>query len=261
VLVNGRFARVTSATSTRTHVIVPDGVTTGPVVVDGIGCGTFTSNATCTPDTTTFSIMPAPTDGAYDLGEQLQFAVDGVPACTYTWLFGDGATGAGSHTHHAFAAPGAYTAILTARSSLLGTSHDVPGPLVVLPRCTAGPAAAVGSFVGMFATYDLMLTGSCSQMIAAGVKRVVLDAGSGTMITDFEAHSPTACSLPASGQIACGIKPSGRVCTLIATMPALMPLDTVHVDFQDAGGHTIASANPVTAASSAKACPIGNSPP
>jgi uncharacterized repeat protein (TIGR01451 family) len=261
VLVNGRFATVGSATATSLGVTVPDGTSTGPVVVNGARCGTFTTDAVCTPDTTTFSIAPGPVAGAYDPGQVLAFTVDGVPACTYDWRFGDGGVASGSHVRHAYGAPGTFPVTLTARSSQLGTGHEVAGSVVVEARCATGPIVSTGSFTGVYGTYDVMITGACGAVIAAGATSLMARLGAGTMLTAWEAHAPAACTFPAAGVFGCPLKPSGRVCMLMATSPMLNAGTTVGLDFVDRTGMVVATRDVTTAASSAPACPIGDNPP
>jgi len=71
-----------------------------------------------------------------DVGIPLQgtaSALGGLPPFTFTWAFGDGATGTGASVSHVYASPGDYVATAQVRDAT-GASANASSAIVVVPR-------------------------------------------------------------------------------------------------------------------------------
>ncbi|MBA3469319.1 MAG: PKD domain-containing protein [Herpetosiphonaceae bacterium] len=101
--------------------------------------------------------LAASNDGPTALGSAtaLSASVTGGTDITYTWNFGDSVTGSGANPTHTYAAPGSYTATVTATNTLgsatASTTVLVAAPIAGLAASNDGPTA-LGSATALSAS-------------------------------------------------------------------------------------------------------------
>ena len=104
------------------------------------------------------TVMPAAVQLRAAPGTNVSFdavASGGSGGFTYAWSFGDGASGSGANTTHAYTAPGNFTANVTATDSVGGTASATVRVAIARLVATASPSAtsvAVGTNVSFTAT-------------------------------------------------------------------------------------------------------------
>lgn len=87
---------------------------------------------------------PSPADVGVPVGFHVVDPGTGTPPLSYSWEFGDGSSGVGRNLSHAFAAPGAFVAMVWVNDSL-GNSSNATVPLTVnaYPNVTAAAAPSL----------------------------------------------------------------------------------------------------------------------
>jgi len=137
-----------------------------------LSVGTFTATVTATNGAgdavaqTLVDVLPNPilglaatSDSPTQLLDQTTFTAtvtSGTPPITYTWNFGDGATGSGVTTTHTYASVGTFTATVTATNGAGNATAQtvvevLPNPIAGLSAVNDGPME-VGSLTTMTAT-------------------------------------------------------------------------------------------------------------
>lgn len=115
--------------------------------------------------------LAAINDSPTFLGSSTQFtaAVVAGTNVTFTWDYGDGNTGAGSPAAHTYAAPGSYTAIVTATNSTNSASVTTPVSILAadvrIAKSVSNPLPAPETAI----TYTLAYS-NAGNTVAAGVR-------------------------------------------------------------------------------------------
>jgi PKD repeat protein len=177
--------------------------------------------------------------------------VAGGPA-TVTWDFGDGSTGSGATTTHAYAAAGTYAAVVTVTDGFT-TATATRTVTVHAPTCSTAPTAGVIPAGQGTAGADpqVQLSAACQEFIRAGADGQTVLSPAGKDWYGYSAHtSSPSCGAPGPGvkTLECEIKPDGTVCWHLYGQPDLAAGDQIIFRIRRNG--VIISEVPVTVVSS-----------
>lgn len=114
---------------------------------------------------------------------------------TYQWDFGDGTSGSGSTTYHAFADNGQYTVRLTV-SDGSGGSNTISTALTIANVAPSGVLGATPAQVGEGGSYTLRVTNVSDSPADVATLQLALDCGDGVGYRSVALGGSLACSSP-----------------------------------------------------------------
>jgi chitodextrinase len=196
VYTNGSFLKQILAPATSTAVTGLSGGTLYSYVVTAIdNAGNQSSASNSASASTPACNVPPIANAGPDVGGTIGAALplngssssdpDGT-IMSYSWTFGDGATGSGAASTHSYAAPGAYTATLTVMDNAGATASDTAtvtvtaaGGSVLWRQGRGGAGFEVGQGVAVDGDRNVIVTGTFTDTADFGASGALRSAGEG----------------------------------------------------------------------------------
>jgi uncharacterized repeat protein (TIGR01451 family) len=122
---------------------------------------------------------PGPGKSPTELGQAttLTATVTSGTNLSYTWAFGDGATGSGSHPSHTYPAAGVYTAVVTAGNSASVLTAPTTITITAAPVLSISKSGPLSAEQGETILYTLTVTNSGSETATGLVITDVIPTG------------------------------------------------------------------------------------